>query len=163
MHGADAVGAALGAARAGRDVAEPHARSRAMRCSTRARLVRTLQLVTRRMVTISRNLLLVCYCECRLRADTRDQPPTAAKGAPESPEGAAHGPHRPGRHRSRAHGDRGAAHYPAADVTAGRGFPGPGTLARGSCPWPRAGRVPRSACPWTSTAARTAATTSRPT
>ena len=32
---------------------------------------------------------------------------------------------------SRAHGDRGAAHYPAADVTAGRGFAGPGTLARG--------------------------------
>ena len=79
MHGDDAVGAALGAARAGRDVAEPHARSRAMRCSTRARLVRTLQLVTRRMVTISRNLLLVSNCECRLRADTRDQPPTAAR------------------------------------------------------------------------------------
>jgi len=31
------------------------------------------------MVTISRNLLLVCYCECRLRAGARDQPPTAAK------------------------------------------------------------------------------------
>jgi hypothetical protein len=33
----------------------------------------------RRMVTISRNLLLVSNCECKLRADTRDQPPTAAK------------------------------------------------------------------------------------
>src|SRR5438105_2915925 len=85
----------------------------------------------RRMLAISRNLLLVSNCECRLRADTRDQPPTAAKGAPGSPEGAAHGPHRPGRHRSRAHDDRGAAHYPAADVTAGRGFPGPGTLGPG--------------------------------
>ena len=28
---------------------------------------------------ISRNLLLVSNCECRLRADIRDQPPTAAK------------------------------------------------------------------------------------
>jgi hypothetical protein len=33
----------------------------------------------RRMVTISRNLLPVSNCGCRLRADTRDQPPTAAK------------------------------------------------------------------------------------
>src|ERR1700751_3062034 len=31
------------------------------------------------MVTISRNPLLVYYCECRLSADTRDQPPTAAR------------------------------------------------------------------------------------
>ena len=43
--GDDAVGAALGAARAGRDVAEPPG-SRAMRSSNRAWLVRTLQLVT---------------------------------------------------------------------------------------------------------------------
>jgi len=77
--GDDAVGAALGAARAGRDVASRTPGSRAMRSSTRARLVRTLQLATRRMLAISRNLLLVCYCECRLRADTRDQPPTAAR------------------------------------------------------------------------------------
>ena len=40
------------------------------------------------------------------------------QGAPGSPEGAAHGAH-------------GASHYPAEAVTAGRGFAGPGTLARG--------------------------------
>src|SRR5260370_38543026 len=53
------------------------------------------------------------------------------QGAPGSPEGAAHGPHRSGNHHSRAHGDRGTAHYPVADVTAGRGFAGPGTRAWG--------------------------------
>jgi hypothetical protein len=31
------------------------------------------------MLAISRNLLLVSNCEYRLTADTRDQPPTAAK------------------------------------------------------------------------------------
>src|SRR5258705_13517482 len=44
--GDDAVGAALAAARAGRDVAEPHTGSRAMHSSNRAWLVGTLQLVT---------------------------------------------------------------------------------------------------------------------
>jgi len=44
--GDDAVGAALGAARAGRDVAEPHARVAGVRSSNRAWLVRTLQRVT---------------------------------------------------------------------------------------------------------------------
>jgi hypothetical protein len=41
--GDDAVGGALGDARPGRDVAQPHARVVAMRGSTRAWLVRKLQ------------------------------------------------------------------------------------------------------------------------
>ena len=76
--GDDAVGAALGAARPAAMSRSRTPGSRAMRSSTRAWLVRTLQLAPRRMVTISRNLLLVSNCEYRLRADTRDQPPTAA-------------------------------------------------------------------------------------
>ncbi len=71
--------------------------------------------------TVSRNLLLVFNCECRLWTDHRirhrDQPPTAAKVPPGSPEGAAHGPH-----HCRA---RGAAH-PAQAVAGGRELAGPG-------------------------------------
>jgi hypothetical protein len=44
--GDDAVGAALGNAHAGRDVAQPHARAWAMHSITRAWLVRKLQFAT---------------------------------------------------------------------------------------------------------------------
>jgi hypothetical protein len=46
MHGDDAAGAALGAARAGRESRSRTPGSRAMHSSNRAWLVRTLQLVT---------------------------------------------------------------------------------------------------------------------
>ena len=60
--GADAAGAALGDARAGRDVALLRARWRAMRSSARAWLVRKLQLATlKNRVTDSRNILLVFF------------------------------------------------------------------------------------------------------
>ena len=68
-------------------------------------------------IAVSRNLLLVLNCGCRLRGRPRDQPPAAAK-VPRVTGGS-----RPWCSRS--------SHYPAEPVTAGRGFAGPGTLARG--------------------------------
>ena len=78
--GDDAVGAAPGAARAGprcRGAARPR-RGRCTAATGRGWSGHSSS-SPRRGVTISRNLLLVSYCERSLRADTRDQPPTAAK------------------------------------------------------------------------------------
>src|SRR5712692_8573644 len=119
--GDDAVGAALGDAHAGRDVAQPHAR---VMCDAQQDPAVIGQEAPARhaskTTTHSRNLLLVFNCGCRLRGDTgtsRRRRPTC-----------------PGVTGGAAHDTRGASHYPAEAVTAGRGSAGPGTLARGCRP-----------------------------
>jgi hypothetical protein len=104
--GDDAAGAALGDAHAGRDAAQPHGPGRAMHSSTRAWLVRKLQLATSRMLPNSRNLLLVFGCECSLRDTHRNS--AAEGGQLPGATGGAHA-HRHGHHHGCAHGARNAA------------------------------------------------------
>jgi len=76
------------------------------------------QLSISQPLSVSRNLLLVFNCKCRLRADTGISRRRRPRCPGVTPEGA-------------AHGARTASQYPAEAVTAGGGFPGPVTLARG--------------------------------
>ena len=121
--GDDAVGAALGDAQAGRDVPQGTPGSWAMH-STRAWLVRKVQLATISMLPNSGNRLLVFRWERRVQDTHRT---SAAEGGqlPGATLGSACP--RPGRHQGRARGARSAAHL--AEAAGARPGPGPG-------PWP---------------------------
>src|SRR5438552_17166789 len=94
----------------------------AMHSSTRAWLVRKVQLAIINMLLNSRNVLLVFWCGRSVRVRHRN---SAAKGGQlPGATGGAHA-HRPGYRHRRGHGARGAA-YPAEAVGAlASQIPGP--------------------------------------
>ena len=78
----DTVGAALGDAQVGRDIAQPAPGSWAMHISTRAWLVRKLKFaIIKQSTSYSSNILLVFNCGYRVRATPRDRPPDLPAGA----------------------------------------------------------------------------------